>query len=302
MGVQVRAPRQEVRSADGRSGTASVEVRWSVEFVSVAVGIALLVVPTVLSLAREYWSTDNGAHGPILFFSGLWLIWRERSEIRFRAAPPSLVQLAALSPVLLLYIYGRAFRVLTLETAALYLLVIGLAYVSLAPGVLRRLWFPILYLGFLIRPPAGFIAEATQPLKIWISVTATDVLHWAGYAIASSGVRIQIDQYELLVQQACAGLGSIFSLLAIGLLYLHLASRSQGLWRAALLVSIIPIAVLANLLRVVILILLTVHFGQDVAQGFAHEAAGITTFALSLVGLIALDHAAGMWRRGTVPQ
>jgi exosortase len=253
-------------------------------------GIAALVVPTLISLATDYWSTDNGVHGPVLLATGAWLLWRERGFIAANARPArSVWPIFALIPLLLVYLYGRAFHILTAETIALYLVLATIAFAAWGRAVMRHLWFPALYLAFLIRPPSSFIAETTQPLKIWISTSAAWLLHQFGYAIASSGVTIQADQYEMMVQQACAGLGSIFSLLAIGLLYLHLVSRARGGRRIFLLLAIVPMAVLANLLRVIILILLTVHLGEGVAQGYAHQLAGMVTFGLSLAGLMALD-------------
>jgi exosortase len=265
-------------------------------------GIAALVLPTLYVLAKDYWSTDNGVHGPILLATGGWLIWRSRGVIRAHSAPiRSPWLLLGVVPLLLLYVYGRALGVPTVESGALYLLLLLVALSFWGPRVMRRLWFPALYLAFLVRPPATMVAEFTQPLKIWISQVSTALLHEFGYAIASSGVRIQIEQYEVLVQHACAGLGSIFSLLAVGLLYLHLVSRAKGALKLLLLAAIIPIAVVANLLRVILLLLLTAHFGEDVAQGLSHDAAGLLTFALSLLLLFALDHgmaALGRDRKG----
>jgi exosortase len=179
--------------------------------------------------------------------------------------------------------------VLIVETSALYAILILLGFYYWGPEVMRRLWFAILYLGFLIRPPAELMAELTQPLKIWLSGTAVSILHHLGYAVGSTGVAIQIAQYELLVQQACAGLGSLFSLFAIGLLYLHLTDHSSRLRSVILLLAIIPMAVLANLVRVLGIVLLTYYFGDSVAQSFAHDLMGLITFAIALLGMFALD-------------
>lgn len=264
-----------------------------------AAGVLTLVVPTLIALARGYWDTDNGAHGPIILVSGAWLVWREREHIRFHPGSISSAWLLAfLPPLLMLYAYARSFSVLTAESASLYALLVLLALFYWGPAVMRRLWFAVLYLGFLIKPPSGVVAELTQPLKIWISESAVGLLYWLGYPVANSGVHIQMAQYELLVQQACAGLGSIFSLLAIGLLYVHLSKRALT-WRSALLIlGIIPIAMLANWMRVLILLLLTYHFGDGVAQSFAHDVAGLTTFALAIVGMLVLDHLLGLLRAG----
>ena len=262
--------------------------------IALVLGIAALAVPTLISLATNYWSTSNGAQGPIILVSAIWLLWRERSAVRAQPGSISTNWLVALGPpLLLLYIYSRLFGVLTLESAAVYALLVLLGFFYFGWGGMRREWFAVLYVGFLVRPPAGITAELTQPLKIWISTTAASLLYASGYPIASVGVRIQVAQYELLVQQACAGIGSIFSLLAICLLYVQLVGRSDPLRNTLLLIGVIPVAVGANLLRVVLLILLTYHFGNDAAQGFAHELAGITTFVLSLLGMAALDHLLG---------
>jgi exosortase len=262
--------------------------------IALVLGIAALAVPTLISLATNYWSTSNGAQGPIILVSAIWLLWRERSTVRAKPGSISTNWLIALGPpLLLLYIYSRLFGVLTLESAAVYALLVLLGFFYFGWAGMRREWFAVLYVGFLVRPPAGITAELTQPLKIWISTTAASLLYASGYPIASVGVRIQVAQYELLVQQACAGIGSIFSLLAICLLYVQLVGRSDPLRNTLLLIGVFPVAVGANLLRVVLLILLTYHFGNDAAQGFAHELAGITTFVLSLLGMAALDHLLG---------
>jgi exosortase len=260
------------------------------ELILLVACLGALLIPTILSLAAEHWSTENGAHGPIIFVSGVWLLWREREHIRFRPGSISDKWLLLLAPLLLAYVYARAVGMLGTETTVVYLLLVLLGLFYWGPGVMRRLWFPIIYLAFLIKPPYGLVAEMTQPLKIAISGASVEILYAVGYPIAGSGVLIQVAQYELLVKQACAGLGSLVTLMALGLLYVHLTQPSSRGRNLALILSIIPIALLANLLRVIILVLLTYHFGDAVAQSFAHDLAGIVTFALSMLGLVAFDH------------
>jgi exosortase len=251
--------------------------------------VAALVVPTLFTLAREPWSTSNGAHGPLILVSGLWLLMREHRRVQFRGFTSSAWWLVALLPWSLLYIYGRTFGMLGAESLALYAILVLLGIFYFGAASVGRLWFPLLYLAFLIRPPEGLTVALTQPLQIAISQGSVTLLHAFGYPVGQSGVLIQIAQYELLVKQACAGLGSLITLFAMGLLYVHLAkppSRSQQLW---LLAGLLPIAVAANFVRVVALVLLTYHFGDSVAQGFLHETAGVVTFFLSMLGLLAFD-------------
>lgn len=254
------------------------------------VAIAALLIPTLLSLGKQHWSTENGAHGPIILVSGGWLLWRERNHFHFRPGSVNSRWLLLLGPLLLVYALARSLNMLGTESAALYLTLVLLGFFYLSPSAMKRAWFPILYLGFLIKPPYSLLAELTQPLKIGLSQASVGLLHALGYPIAASGVLIQVAQYELLVKQACAGLGSLVTLLAIGLVYVHLTQPSTRQRNIALILAIFPIAVLANLLRVIILVLLTYHAGDAVAQSFAHDLAGVATFASSMLGLIAFDH------------
>lgn len=286
----------------GLQAKVGAKLRMPLGIVAVVLGIAALLVPTLLSLARDYWSTDNGVHGPLILVTGAWLVWRERAIIHVRPGSIAGWKLPVfLPPLLLLYAYGRIFNGLVVETAALYAMLVLLGFYYWGPQVMRRIWFAVIYLGFLIRPPSEVIAELTQPLKIALSSVAVTILHFFGYPVGNSGVSIQIAQYELLVQQACAGLGSIVSLLAIGLLYLHLVNHASRARNLVLLLAIIPIAVLANLIRVLGIVLLTYYAGDAVAQSVAHEITGLLTFTLAILGLLALDGLIGLMQRVNRP-
>lgn len=263
----------------------------------VAAGLILLLIPAVLDLARYYWSTPAGAQGPIILASGAWLVWRERQSFRFVPQHVAGQWLALLVPLLLLYLFGRSLHLLGTETIAAYLIVLLLGFYYAGPAAMRHLWFAWVYLAFLIKPPQGTIAALTGPLQIALSQVSVRLLDLAGYPVGNSGVSIQVGQYELLVAQACAGLGSLVALLAIGLLYVHLTRPPGRVHAILLLAGIIPLALLANLVRVVIIILLTYHVSDAVAQSFAHELAGMATFLLSLSGMAMLDRLLGVLGR-----
>jgi exosortase len=263
---------------------------WPKSAFFAALGLLALAVPTLVTLASQYWTTEDGVHGPIILATGLWLIWREREVIIEKAAPTGgwlwVLPFLALSAA---WVFAYIFSMLSVVTASFYLIMVLAGVVYLGFGVMRRLWFPVLYLAFVVRPPGSFVDEMTQPLKIWISGAAVDLLHLFGYPVAHTGAIIQVAQYQLLVADACAGLASLFSLTAIGLLYVHL-SWGPNIKRAVILIlAIIPLAVVANLIRVVVLALLTYHAGSKVAQGVMHDMAGIITFGAALAGMLAVD-------------
>jgi exosortase len=253
-------------------------------------GLALLIATTMVETAREHWSREDGAHGPIILATAIWLLWRERGWIRAHRQPVrGGLWAAPLFLLLPLHAFAIAYGVLSLATASLYLILVMLAFGYWGPAALRKLWFPILYFAFLIVPPGSLVVEATLPLKLWISGAAADLLYQLGYPVAQSGAAIYIAQYELLVETACAGLGSLLTLTALGLLYVHLRWQS-GVGRAFVLMAlVIPVAIMANFVRVVALVLLTYHVGNDFAQGFAHEAAGMFMFLVAMLCMFGLD-------------
>lgn len=244
----------------------------------------------MLAVARDSWSTEQGSHGPIVLVTGLWLLWRtwpRAAEVS--VTPPVWRAALVFAPFALLLIFARIVRVLEVEGFLMYGTLIACLYAIVGGKAVRQLWFPLLYLSFVFPLPDTVIAAITLPLKDFISRATVSLLSWAGYPIGGYGVTIMIGPYELLVAAACSGLNSIVSLSALALFYLYV--RHQGDWRAALpsLIMIVPIAIAANLLRVLILVLLTYYRGDAVAQGFLHSMAGMFMFVVALALLMIWD-------------
>jgi exosortase len=253
-------------------------------------GLAVVLIPTVIRLAQQHWSTEAGMHGPIVLATGIWLIAREKDEIiALSRRGSTALFLAAALPSLAVYVFGRAFGFLSLEATALLGLTGAIAYLYLGAAVLKHLWFPILYLCFLIPLPGWFMDWVTAPLKTGISVAAVEALQPLGYPIVREGVMLYVAQYQLLVKDACAGLNSLISLTSIGLFYIYLLHRASWRYSLFLLCWIIPVALLANFIRVVVLVLITYHFGDAMAQGFLHSTAGLLMFVTALAGIFVID-------------
>jgi exosortase len=252
-------------------------------------GVAALLLPTLGTLARKSWSTESGAHGPIVLATGLWLIWRERAVLAEGKAQPLLPALPVLLPAFLAYGVGRITGVLAIECLALYVVLLTLGWLAYGGAVLRRLWFPCVYMLFLIVPPQNWLFVATRPIKLAIAESAVDLLSALGFDIGSTGVTIQIDNYELLIATACSGVNSLIGIAALGLFYVYLIHGSRPVYALVLTTLLLPIAILTNFLRIVLLVLITRSFGEAAGQGLAHDAAGLAMFMLAMGLLIAID-------------
>ena len=251
---------------------------------------ALLAMPTILTLGEQTWSREIGAHGPIVLSTGAWLLWRMRAECARSAVPGSFwLTTTVLIASLVFYVFGRAYDFITFEAAGVYGAGLAMLHARLGARLMFRNWFPFLYMAFLIPPPNYLLDNLTAPLKYLVSLAATDGLQMFGIPVAREGVIIIVAQYQLLVEDACSGMNSIVGLVAIGLFYIYLLRGSS--WRYSLFLTflIVPIAIVANILRVVILVLLTYFYGDEVAQGVFHLAAGIFVFATSVALVFTID-------------
>lgn len=251
-------------------------------------GVVAISAPTMYDVARLTWTTEQGGHAPIILATGLWLLWREGRGVEVRP-PAGWLSVVMLLPVLVVFGIARITGILEIEAFVMYGCLVLAAYSLVGGAMIRALWFPLLYLALALPPPDTVVAAITQPIKIAISDAAVNVLHMLGYPIASLGVMIQIANYQLLVAAACAGLNSIITLSAICLFYAYLRHKSD--WKGFLIISvfILPIAIFSNFVRVLILILVTYHFGDAAGQGFIHDFAGLTVFAIAIATIFAID-------------
>lgn len=263
------------------------------------VGGLALVIPTMVDVARFNWTTDQGGHGPIVLATGIWLLWREtRSGLTPGSGSAVLPAAIAVTAFLALFVVSRITNILEIEAFAMYAALVSAAFMFWSGKSIRALWFPILYLALALPPPDSVVAFVTQPVKILISQAAVNLLHLLGYPIASSGVTIYIAQFELLVAAACAGLNSIISLSAICLLYAYLRRRSNPGYLFVLMLAILPVAIFANFIRVLTLILITYYMGEAAAQGFLHDFAGLLMFAVALFTIFAFDELVSPFFKG----
>lgn len=261
-----------------------------IEWLPVVAGLLILYVPTFYDLAGTHWRLDDYAHGPIILSVIAWLIWDKR---RILLAPPGHTApvwgISLLVFGLLLYVVGRAHDVILFEVGALAPILAGVLLAMRGWPALRASWFMLLFIAYLVPLPGFFVDALTLPLKQYVSLIAAQILYTAGYPIAHTGVILNVGQYQLLVADACSGLNSMFSLSALGLLYLYLMCHRSWLHNGLILASLLPIAFCANIVRVIVLVLVTYHFGDAAGQGFMHGFSGMVLFVIALAGIILLD-------------
>ncbi|MDQ5878438.1 MAG: hypothetical protein QG638_1170 [Pseudomonadota bacterium] len=266
------------------------QAEWLV-WLPIIAGIAALYVPSLVDLMRGIWSSDEQAHGPIVLGIACWLAYRKWPAMwqASEGQPTSAWGWPIFVFALLLYAIGRSQDIQLFEIGSVIWLLAGVLLITRGSTALKAQWFALFFMLFMIPLPGPVVDTVTMPMKMAVSYVAEHVLFWVGYPIARTGVILQIGQNKLLVADACAGLHTLFTLEALGLLYLNIVRHDSFVRNLTLAILIVPISFTANVIRVMVLTLITYHFGDEAGQGFLHGFAGMVLFLSALILIMAVD-------------
>ena len=288
MTATTQAPTVPPAGATVRGATGlPVATGWSLPLIA---GLLAMYLPTYLDQAATQWQTEELRHGPLVALGAAWLFWRHRARIL--RAPASVNDTLGL-PLLLLgvvtYVIGHSQEIPLLEVGSQVPVLAAVLVLTRGTGALRAAAFPLLLLAFMVPLPGILVNALTGALKEWVSLAVEEILFRAGLPVARSGVVLTLGQYQLLMADACSGLHSMITLAALGLLFLHLMGRASPLHNGLLIAAIVPIAFLANVVRVLALALATYYLGERAAQGLVHDLAGVLLFVVALAAMFAID-------------
>ncbi|MDR3427059.1 MULTISPECIES: exosortase B [Silvimonas] len=249
----------------------------------IALAALAAMIPTLYTLATVLWVNPDQEHGPIILMLLVWLFWRKRGELAALPAQANRAGWACLAVFVFAYALGRSQGIYFLEVGAFVPLIAGYLLLEKGwPGV-KIMAFPLFFMVYLMPLPSPLVDAITSGLKESVSHVAESLLYSMNYPIARNGVILNIGQYQLMVADACSGLNSMFSLSALGFLFVYLTQPAHWWQRAIIVLSLLPIAFVANVVRVMALVLLTYYWGDAAGQGFMHTAAGLSVFVVALV-------------------
>jgi exosortase len=235
-------------------------------------------------LVNDWWQIPDFSHGFLVPPFAAFLIWERRSVLASIKPSPSWSGLAVILfaiGVLTVGIYGAE---LFLSRSSLLILLAGLVLFFGGRPFLKELSFPLLVLVLAIPLPTLILNQITFPLQIFASKVASDLLPLFGVPVLREGNVIELPLLRLEVAEACSGIRSLMSLFTMAVFYGYFAEKSK--WRRVLLVlASIPIAIAANVVRIVGTGLCVQYWDPVKAMGFFHEFSGWVIFIVSLTCL-----------------
>ncbi len=252
-----------------------------------AIGILFLFAyfPTLVWMADRWMAADSYyGHGFLIPLVSAYLVWRKRKEIAQLPKESSSWGLVLLVVGLLIHLASAMVKVYFTSGFSILISVSGLVLYLGGKRLLRAVGFPIFMLFFMIPFPLVVIGTAVLRLKLFAAMCATVILHLIGMPAVQQGSTIFMRNATVLVDDPCSGLRSLLSLLTLGVLFAYL-KQARLSRRVLFFLSSIPIAIFANVIRIVMLAGIADIYGVDVALKFFHDFSGFVVFGLALGGL-----------------
>jgi len=249
----------------------------------------ILYLPILIDLVSDWYHDPNYGHGFLIIPVSAWLIWKKRAVLKTIPLETGKWGLPVTIASLALFILGTAGAEFFTTRVSMVGLLFGITLYMAGPRFVREIWFAFFFLLFMIPVPYIIYYSATFPLQLLGSKIAAGVLGVIGIPHLRQGNIIHLpDNYSLEVAEACSGLRSLVTLLALGALLSYLTLKTK--WKAmTLFLATIPIAIAANIFRITITAIGAYGISRKIAEDFLHELSGTIVFMFSLICLLILS-------------
>lgn len=252
--------------------------------------------PTLRWMAERFDAHDSFySHGWLIPLASGWLLWQRRAALSLVPRAASKQGFWLLVPALAVHVLATRFDVHVVSGFALWAALGGLVWTCWGQGALKTVRFPILFLIFMIPLPGVLLIAASFHMKLWAAAAATHVLQAMGLMATQAGSMIHLPSVTVIVDDVCSGLRSLISLLALAVLWTAVMPAHRTWQRLTVVAAAIPIALVANIVRIVLLVLIAAIYGPKAAEGFIHYGSGFVVFLVALAGLAWLTHGLARW-------
>ena len=260
--------------------------------VALTLAATALLWPT-LAHAFEVWSTvEEFSYGYFILPISILLIWFRREALRSSLGVGSAWGLPIVVVSLATYLVGWRAGVHAVSGLAAIPMIWGMTVFLWGWRTARLLAFPLGFLAFGLGVYRGLLNTVGFAMQDVTAIGAGALGHALGLSVVRDGLVLQSDRWAFIVAEACSGMSSLVSLLALAALWVYVARASLSR-RLALLLSVAPLVLLANTIRVTSVLMVASWFGQDTALGFFHGASSLVLFGLALVSLLVFSRMLG---------
>lgn len=261
-------------------------------------GLALAFIfaffPVIRDLVTIWLSSDDNSHGLLIVPISLYLMWRNREAIKASQIVPGRFGWVLPVIAILFYLFAYMAGIATLGFLSMVFTIWVIVWTLLGKAIFKIILFPMGVLLLMIPVPSQFYSMATVPLQLLVSQISTVIVSALDIPILREGNLLHLSDRTLAVVQACSGLRSLMSLFAVCAVFGYL-SLSSNLLRMILILTSIPVAVIVNIVRVVLMILVFHFMEIDLSQGTPHTVFGMMIFFLALLIIVITRELLSKW-------
>jgi exosortase len=212
----------------------------------------------------------------------IYIVWKKRPEIKKIAIAPGRAGAVLVAFAILMYLFGVFGGIDTFASLSVVLTLMAIIWCLFGKEMFKTLLFPMSFLFLMIPVPSQFYAMATIPLQLLVSKSSAFIVGSLGAPILREGNVLYLPDYTLAVVQACSGLRSLMSLVTICAIFGYLTLSSNFL-RVLIIASSIPVAIIVNIVRVVLMLTFLHYYNLDLAKGPLHTTFGVAIFIMALL-------------------
>lgn len=257
--------------------------------------IALISILMILTYHQTFiWMEDRWrsassyySHGYFVPFIVAFLIWRERrcfKEMKFNSSTLGIV---LFSVGAFIQIASAFMRIYFTSGFSFVLVLLGIIFSIFGREVGKKLLFPILFLTAMIPMPLAAIAALSLKLKLFAAACAMGIIKLVGIPAVQEGSKIFFSNCSIVVADICSGLKSLIALISFGALFAYLSSL-LNYTKPILFIASIPVALIANIIRILIICMVANKWGSEIATGIVHDITGMLIFVIAFVLLFSL--------------
>lgn len=248
-------------------------------------GLVLLAayLPALLWMWDRWFARDSYyTHGILVPFVTGYLIWQQREELSRIPVKRSAWGMVLIVGGILFYLLSSLFRVYFSSGFSLLIVLVGLVLHYYGTAVFRKILFPLFFLVFMMPLPLVVIINISFKMKLFAAEIAASILNGMGVWAHQEGSIIKMRHTYVIVDDVCSGLRSLITLTALGSIFAYWL-KGPMYKRILLFLATIPIAIVTNVCRVIILSLMSEIWGAEYTAGFVHDATGMLVFVLAFI-------------------
>jgi exosortase len=254
----------------------------------VTTSLLLMYRHVLAKLMSDWWTDDNYSHGFLIVPIALYLAWERRHRFVDTVNSPSMAGLAVVVGSMLVLLAGILGSELFLTRISLIGTLAGALLFLYGARRVRVLAFPLAFLLLMIPLPAIIFNQIAFPLQLLASRAGEYTLSSVDIPVLREGNVLILANMKLEVAEACSGIRSLVSLLTLGIMFGYFTDRRAWV-RTTIALSTIPVAIIANGLRVAGTGIAAHQFGPVAAEGFLHEFSGWLVFIVAFLIMMGLQ-------------